>query len=120
MNRELPQPGERWRHFKGNEYVIVANAYSLTPSGKLLPERRYVIYSKTAHEWEMRLEAKAFDTESPTVLDLRQSGSSEPAYALFFLTSTDEVWHPSNITEDTLWARPLDNFMARGSVTDST
>lgn len=111
MNRELPQPGERWQHFKGGEYVIVTIAYLLTPSRKLLSERRYVIYSKTAHEWDMRLEAKVFDTESPTVFDLRQSGSSEPAQALFLLTATNEVWHPNDKTEETIWARPLNNFM---------
>lgn len=109
--RALPQPGERWRHFKGGEYVIVAIAYSLTPSKKLLPERRYVIYSKTEHKWETRLETKTFDTESPTVFDLCQSGSSEPNHALFLLTPTNEVWHPSDKTEETVWARPLDNFM---------
>ena len=26
MERELPKPGDHWRHFKGGEYAIVAIA----------------------------------------------------------------------------------------------
>lgn len=104
--RKLPQSGEKWRHFKGGEYSVIAIAYFFKAR-----EKKRVVYSKAAPEWNTMLAAKVFDTESNAVFSLHQFGSLEPNYALFFLSPTEETWKSENVTDGTIWARPLDNFM---------
>ena len=49
MNRELPKPGEIWRHFKGNYYIIFAIGHHSETREKLVvyrvltPEEREVL-----------------------------------------------------------------------------
>lgn len=106
MNRELPQAGERWRHFKGAVYVIIAIAYDIA-SG-----RKYVIYSETENaqiDWTGGV--RVFDRESDQVFWLKRAGSN-PEFALYLLTLSKETWQESDQTDSTLWGRTLNNFMA--------
>ena len=109
MERELPKPGEKWRHCKlkdGEEYVATVLAIAQMPGEKI--EKR-VIYSRLPHliEYEMRV----FDTESNQVFWMKQHGSNVK-YALFLLEPIySETWSNSDVTDETIWARPLDSFM---------
>jgi hypothetical protein len=105
-SRELPQPGEKWRHFKGGEYVVIAIAH--------LDEESFnrVVYSKTprgvmglTEYWQV------FDTESDSVFWLSRSKCWNERLSVFFLAERSAKWEESQVNDRTLWARPLDNFM---------
>lgn len=67
MNRETPQPGERWRHFKGGEYVVIAIAYPLSsPIDDFYPiQKKWIVYSRL--EQAISANSLIFDTESSKV-----------------------------------------------------
>ena len=43
MFREIPKPLECWRHFKGNDYIIIAVAKNCTNGGD---HQSYVVYKR--------------------------------------------------------------------------
>ena len=101
--RELPKPGEKWRHFKGGEYwvILVASLINSESSNSeiLASEKRWVVYSKSGI-----LPLRIFSTEDSSVFRL-YSG------LVGLISKTDEAWKESEVKDSTIWARPLHNFM---------
>jgi hypothetical protein len=83
-----------------------------------------MVYSKTSYEnlecneiWGKWV--RVFDTESPAVFWMRQEDPEliECVGTLFALAATEERWSQQDVSDQTIWVRPLDSFM--GVVTDS-
>ena len=87
MNREPPKPGEKWRHFKGGEYTVIAIAEDELDSS-------VVVYGKEI----IALPLIARHTEQDELLLV--SGHEK----------IGTMWVEDG-EESGAWARPLDNFM---------
>jgi len=109
MERDEPKPGERWRHFKGGEYWVTAIAYGITSSGKLLPEKKFVIYTKSSSL--VTPNKPIYHTETNDVFYIAESDINTEEK--FFPLSLSNVRRTSRsaTTEQTLWARPINSFM---------
>lgn len=108
FERNLPQPGERWQHFKGNEYWIIA----IAQHSQIYFDscEQFVIYTKRwidiVHELANGFNFIAEDTESGVLYEVRRE--SEKWYLRPAINPiTDEPTDRKPIA----WARPLDNFM---------
>lgn len=94
MDRDLPQPGELWQHFKGNNYWIICIV-------KDTFQKSWVFYTKNDTFSELD---SVFSTEDNLTYDLRWG-------LLGKLKKTKETWEDKDITDKTIWARPLEMFM---------
>lgn len=94
-NRNMPEAGEIYRHFKGGEYVIENVATAQRPSGLWWPAKQKATHTETDREYFVEFR----DTERGQEVKLKPHVPE--AMVLYF--------SPRN--PDKLWARPLSNFM---------
>lgn len=112
IDRQHPQPGERYRHFKGNEYNVIAIAHLFTSPHNPVPAilKSRVVYSRELTNLAVGQEYLVFDTESSQTFTLTQHGAN-PEQALFMLVPCGAKWREEDVSGETIWARPLTNFM---------
>ena len=103
MERELPKPGDHWRHFKGGEYAIVAIAqYS--------PQWQVVVYTNkelTKITEQLAIPSGFVVKDVNTEIFVEVINQEEKWIVRPRLDLLLPVKNPNSIG----WARSLDNFM---------
>jgi hypothetical protein len=94
ISRDTPKPGEKWRHFKGGEYVVYGIAHTAS-------DEAFVVYSKN-DDW---ISFVAQHTEEDTKFLI------EPTPDGAYNATPFPKDSKGSKAESVAWARPLDNFM---------
>lgn len=94
LDRPIPATGDRFRHFKGTSYVVIAVAY------RRLTQEKLVVYADKLKP--LPLIAKHTESGEELMITTGMHGNDEAIVAVGF---------ESNGQIQDAWARPLNNFM---------
>lgn len=107
--RDNPNPGEIWQHFKGTKYTVIGVA-KLYKNEQPYPD--YVVYSKKNLVLnDSRCFVRVFDTGSNNCFWLSKLDDGVLHKGHFILSLSDETWEEEDKNDETIWGRPLNNFM---------
>jgi hypothetical protein len=107
--RELPQPGEKWRHFKGGEYWVIAIAHY---SAIYFDDKaEVVVYAKDwidiLNELASGFNFIAQDTETGDLYEVTKESDK-----WYLRPAVNPITYKVTERKPIAWACPLDNFMS--------